>query len=198
MTRRSRVLLACTTAAVLVAVVAIQVVLQRWAYLAYKRAEVHCAPAYPDCLGLRLYRPPFDMPLWGYILLWFGVDLALLLVTLWLIALQAAWSRHTLGRVATFAAVTLAIQVSLGYWWVIAYGSRPNLSCSDMHLDPTLLARCNRLVARMTLWENTTPVYVLIIWLGVDLALLWCASRLLSDRSRLGLQPRQERRHAPA
>lgn len=169
--------------AALAGVVAVQLVFARWAYLAYKHGEVRCAPAHPNCLSLHLYGPPlFDMPAWGHVIAWFVVDLALLLLGLWRLARLVGWRRRTLRWAAPAAAVALAISMSLGYWWAVAYASGSHMSCSEMHLDRTLLAHCNRVVARMSWWENISSGYVFLIW--ASLAVIACGGIWLARRRR--------------
>ena len=109
----------------------LQVMFGRWAFLAYRREQIHCAPGYPNCLGLRLYHPPVDAPAGGYIAVWVAVDLALVLLGLWLVARQdawegAAWRKGALRQRAVLAAAALAIQVVFGYWWAMAYALGPH------------------------------------------------------------------------
>lgn len=83
-----------------------QVVLGRWAYLAYEHGPVECAEVQPNCVALRLYNaePPWEhVPVWAVIAAWFAVDLAILLLGVCQLARWDAtqgipWSRKAVGQ----------------------------------------------------------------------------------------------------
>jgi hypothetical protein len=166
-------------AAALLAVPAVQVLLGYWAYKAYKYPCHAVAPGVrPACVEHNGLNPLLLPPLWGVIALWFLVDLALLLLGLWLLQRQdtrrgAAWRQGVLRwRTSLFGAV-LAVHMLLGYWWVMAYTQGP---------DRTTPGECpacfRRAVREQNAFEAVNPGVVFLIWVGVDLALLWFAIRL--------------------
>lgn len=159
----------------LTALAAIQVVFVRWAYLAFERG--HACYGTRPCPLVDRYRPPIDVPAWSYFIVWFGVDLAVLLLGLWLMARRGAWSRGTLQRASTAAALALGVNMSLAYWWAMATMIGPNQSA------PGECPLCFRYALQeQNTWTAINPGWIVLIWLGIN-ALLWYIVRLATRRS---------------
>ena len=76
-----------------------------------------------------------------------------------------------------WGAAVLAVQVLLGYWWIMAYTQGP---------DRTTPGECpacfRRAVREQNTFEAVDPTVVFLIWVGVNLALLGVAVGLLRRR----------------
>lgn len=69
--------------------------------------------------------------------------------------------------------MTLVIQVVLGHWYVMAYTVGPKYPCDRVEGH----ALCLQLARQQAPLEAVNPVVVLLIWVGVDIAVLLAFDR---------------------
>lgn len=154
--------------AVLLSVPAIQVLFGYWAYAAYKDNQPSSVP---------------PLSLEGVIVVWFVVDLLMVVLGLRLLARHeagrgAAWRRGGLRVGTTLSGAALGLHMLLGYWWVMAYTQGPRLGAAGE------CPECFRLALREeNALEAVHPAVVFLIWVGVDIALVRLAV-LLAGRRR--------------
>lgn len=175
--------------AALVGVPALQVLLGLWAFRAYQH---HCNSAHPGAQpgcgvgnGVNLLLPP----VWSLIVLWFLVDLAILLLGLRVLQRHdagrgAPWRQGALRRRTSILGAALAVHMLLGYWWVMAYTQGPDSA------TPGECPACFwRAVREQTVLGSVDPGLVFLIWAGVDLVLLWFGVWLIRSRPEAPERP---------
>lgn len=167
-----------------------QVVLWTWAYKAYTYpCDDVGLGARPFCL--KHYSPLAAVPLWVVTVVWFAVDLAILVLALWLAARQSAGKdrlRRILWRGTAVAAGIVAVQAVFGYWYVAAYLYAPKYPC-DAFTGRDFVTGCHRVtrayhaaLRQQNALQRVGSPTVAAMWLGVDMVLLGAGLWLYDTR----------------